>query len=201
MADSEQRRPDLATAEPAAELEIVARFDGPMPTGVTVSREGWIFVNVPKWGDDVCFTVAEVRDGQPVAYPNQAFNDTNDVDPAAGLVSVQSVVVAPADRLWILDTGSPLFKPTRYGGPKLVSVDLATDTVAKTILFPPNVALPTTYLNDVRFDTSGRSPTSCSAPGSKPNRCGSSDRPGRSPAKEDPDGGIRTLPGGPGGAR
>ena len=71
---------------------------------------------------------------------------------AAALVSVQSVVVDPSDRLWILDTGSPMFQPTKYGGPKLVCVDLTTDKVVKKILFPQDVALPTTYLNDVRFD-------------------------------------------------
>lgn len=57
-----------------------------------------------------------------------------------------------AGRLWLLDTGSPLFAPTEHGGPKLVCVDLATNQVAQTILFPTDVALPTTYLNDVRFD-------------------------------------------------
>ncbi len=31
-------------------------------------------------------------------------------------------------------------------------VDLTRDEVVQTILFPPDVALPTTYLNDVRFD-------------------------------------------------
>lgn len=31
-------------------------------------------------------------------------------------------------------------------------VDLATDRVERTITFPDDVALPTTYLNDVRFD-------------------------------------------------
>ena len=67
-------------------------------------------------------------------------------------MSVQSVVVDPADRLWILDTGSPMFRPTEHGGPKLVCVDLTTDEVVRTILFPTDVALPTTYLNDVRFD-------------------------------------------------
>ena len=43
-------------------------------------------------------------------------------------------------------------QPPRYGGPKLVCVDLATDQVVQKILFPPDVALPTSYLNDVRFD-------------------------------------------------
>lgn len=142
----------LATDESLGTLEPVAHFDGAMLTGVTVSHQGRIFVNFPKWGDEVQFTVAEIRDGHPVAYPNQEFNQTQSDNLAAALVSVQSVVVDPRDRLWILDTGSPMFQPTQYGGPKLVCVDLASDKVIKTILFPQDVALPTTYLNDVRFD-------------------------------------------------
>jgi len=67
-------------------------------------------------------------------------------------VSVQSVVVDPADRLWILDTGSIEFGPVIPGGAKLVGVDLASNKVFKTIAFPPGVALKTTYLNDIRFD-------------------------------------------------
>ncbi len=112
------------TNETVGELEPVAYFDGAMLTGVTVSHQGRIFVNFPKWGDDVEFTVAELRDGKAIAYPDEAFNQTDEKDPSAALVSVQSVVVDPLDRLWILDTGSPMFKPTEYGGPKLVCVDL-----------------------------------------------------------------------------
>ena len=143
---------ELPTDEPLGALEPVAYFNGAMPTGVTVSHKGRIFVNFPKWGDDVSFTVAEIRKGETVAYPDESINQTNPADQAAALVSVQSVVVDPVDRLWILDTGSPLFQPTKYGGPKLVCVDLKTDQVSKKILFPQDVALPTTYLNDIRFD-------------------------------------------------
>ena len=143
---------ELPSDEPLGELEPVAYFNGAMPTGVTVSHKGRIFVNFPKWGDEVSFTVAEIRNGETVAYPNEEGSQTDPQDPAAALVSVQSVVVDPADRLWILDTGSPLFQPTAYGGPKLVCVDLTADKVTKKILFPQDVALPTTYLNDVRFD-------------------------------------------------
>jgi sugar lactone lactonase YvrE len=152
----------LPSEEPMGMLEPVAYFNGAMPTGVTVSQKGRIFVNFPKWGDEVPFTVAEVKDGKAVAYPDEAMNQTTDDTHeiaadnndyySASLVSVQSVVVDPADRLWILDTGSPMFQPTKYGGPKLVCVDLETNQVIKKILFPQNVALPTTYLNDVRFD-------------------------------------------------
>lgn len=143
---------ELPTDEPLGALEPVAYFNSAMPTGVTVSHKGRIFVNFPKWGDDVSFTVAEIRKGEMVAYPDESINQTNPADQAAALVSVQSVVVDPVDRLWILDTGSPLFQPTKYGGPKLVCVDLKTDQVSKKILFPQDVALPTTYLNDIRFD-------------------------------------------------
>jgi sugar lactone lactonase YvrE len=134
-------------------LETVHTFDsGPMPTGVSVSATGRVFVNFPKWGDDVAFTVAEIRDGVPVAFPDQARNSPSNDDDETAFVSVQSIVVDPADRLWVLDTGAPLFQKTKPGGPKLVCVDLSTDTVVQTITFRPDVALPTTYLNDVRFD-------------------------------------------------
>ena len=149
MSEAQRQAP---VDEPFGQLETVHEFYGAMPTGVTVSHTGRIFVCYPKWGDDVTFTVAELRDGLEVAYPDEAINTTDPNDPAAALVSVQSVVVDPRDRLWILDTGSPMFEPTEYGGPKLVCVDLTTDMVVRTIPFPQDVATSTSYLNDVRFD-------------------------------------------------
>jgi sugar lactone lactonase YvrE len=56
------------------------------------------------------------------------------------------------NRLWILDTAAPAFKRPVAGGAKLVAVDLASNKVVKTIVLSPDVVLPTTYLNDVRFD-------------------------------------------------
>src|SRR5680860_1439399 len=153
----------LPAEQPLGQLEPVACFDGAMPTGVSVSHRGRIFVNFPRWGDNVEFTVAEIRDGRAVPYPDLETNHAESRDAAAALVSVQSIVVDPVDRLWILDTGSPLFKPTEYGGPKLVCVDLSTNRIISTILFPQTVALPTSYLNDVRFDLrGGREGRACS---------------------------------------
>lgn len=146
------QKEELPTEKTLGELEAVAHFYDAMPTGVTVSHDGRIFVNYPKWGDDVKFTVAELVGGEAVAYPNEEINQCDSIDDADALVSVQSVVVDPKNRLWILDTGSPMFKKTEYGGPKLVCVDLETNEVVKKILLQPEVALPTTYLNDVRFD-------------------------------------------------
>ena len=139
---------------PAATPEIVHQFLGPMPTGVTVSKAGRIFVNFPRWGDAVDFTVGEIRDGKVVPFPDADINQPEMAKQADRLISVQSVVVDPRDRLWILDTGSIQFGTTTYGGPKLVGIDLGNKRIFKKILFPADVALPTTYLNDVRFDLS-----------------------------------------------
>ena len=144
---------NLPAADSIGSLEPIAFLYDAMPTGLTVSHKGRIFVNFPKWGDEVQYSVAEVfNDGNIIAYPDAALNKTDDNDQASTFVSVQSVVVDPNDRLWILDTGSPLFRPTKYGGPKLICVDLETNKVIKKILFSQGVALPTTYLNDIRFD-------------------------------------------------
>ncbi len=154
----------LAHDVPVGRLEQVATFNGPMPTGVTVSRTNRIFVNFPRWGDDVPFTVAEVVNGKAVPFPDSMINDwpgRNTSDPTqykdqqqneSHFVSVQSVVVDPANRLWVLDTGSPMLKNALPGGPKLVAIDLATNKIVKRILLPSAVAGPTSYMNDVRFD-------------------------------------------------
>ena len=71
----------MPSDEPIGVLEPVAYFNGAMSTGVTVSQKGRIFVNFPKWGDEVSFTVAEVRDGKPVAFPpDEATNQTDPHD-------------------------------------------------------------------------------------------------------------------------
>jgi hypothetical protein len=54
---------DLPVDEPIGTLEPVAYFNGAMPTGVTISQEGRIFINFPKWGDEVLFTVGEIGNG------------------------------------------------------------------------------------------------------------------------------------------
>jgi sugar lactone lactonase YvrE len=125
-----------------------------MPTGVTVSKDGRFFVNFPKWGDPVQFTVVEVKNGKTTPYPDLDWNRYAPGDKQDDkLVSVQSVVVDPTgSKLWILDTGSVNFGPVEQGGPKLLAVDLSDNKVVKKILFPADVALRTTYLNDVRFD-------------------------------------------------
>ncbi|GAA4727792.1 L-dopachrome tautomerase-related protein [Isoptericola chiayiensis] len=134
--------------------EVVATLVDNMPTGLTVSDEGRVFVSFPRWGDEVPFTVAEIVDGKPVPFPDPEVNRwTGTEDPGDHLVSVQSVVVDPVGHLWLLDTGAPSFGPTIPGGAKLVEVDLTTNRIVRVIR-PLGGMTPTTYLNDVRFDLS-----------------------------------------------
>ena len=144
----------LLAALPAAaqKLETVANFSGAMVTGVTVSHTGRVFVCYPHWGDNVPFTVAEVKNGQALAYPNAAVNKLDPHHPAACFYSVQSVVVDPKDRLWALDTGSVKLGANVPNGPKLVCLDLKTNKITRKIFFSRSVVTPETYLNDIRFD-------------------------------------------------
>jgi sugar lactone lactonase YvrE len=133
-------------------IEQVFAFGGAMPTGVTVSSDGRIFFCFPRWGGEVPYTVGELRNGKVVPYPDQEVNVANEGDAAHGFISVQSVVADDQNRLWVLDTAAPGFSPPTPGGAKLVAVDLKTNKIVKTIVFPTDVALKSTYLNDVRFD-------------------------------------------------
>lgn len=133
-------------------LEIVAMVNGPMPTGVAVSRSGRTFLSFPRLGDKVAYTVAELKDGRASAFPSEELQAGNTSDPGNKLVSVQSLVVDPDDRLWLLDTGSTSFGDVPEGTAKLIAYDLGTNSFIKTIRFPRSVVFPTSYLTDVRID-------------------------------------------------
>ena len=135
------------------DLETVAEIHGAMPTGIAVSTSGRIFINYPRWGDEVQFTVAEIVDGKPLAFPNTIWNQQGSVSTQdERIVSAQSVVIDPSgNHLWIVDTGSLRPQPISYGGPKLIQVSLENNKVLRTILIEPEALTPETYLNDVRF--------------------------------------------------
>ncbi|KAI6874600.1 major royal jelly protein [Hortaea werneckii] len=170
-------------------LELVHTYYDEWPTGITVSKNGRMFSNYPGGldptnvnnGSNGVYTIGELKGNRTeTAYPSLeinsppggAINYTTSPPSGAGLadyfIGSQSIVIDPADRAWVLDTGRVLTStgtlvPATYGGPKLVGINLNNNTVFKTILFPQTVAYPDSYLNDVRFDlrpdlsgTSGR---------------------------------------------
>ena len=139
--------PDTVHLEPVA-------FSDARWTGVAVSAEERVFVNYPRWSDEVPVSVAELVDGEAVPYLDDAWHDwAPGDDPATRFVCVQSVHVDAMDRLWILDPASPSFGGVVPGGAKLLQVDLTTDDVVRVYRFDETVAPPDSYLNDVRVDT------------------------------------------------
>jgi sugar lactone lactonase YvrE len=144
--------PDLPKDKPAGHLEVVHTFDKDMPTGVTVSKGGRIFLTFPRWGDPVEMNVVELRDGKVVPYPNAEINQLHIERPAECLCTVQSAIVDPLDRLWLCDTGTVNMGPVLPGGAKMICIDLATDKVVKQFPLGEPGVLKTTYLNDLRFD-------------------------------------------------
>jgi len=130
-------------------LREVARFDE-QPTGIALGPGGRTFVSFPNWWREPTDDVVELLSGGATRpYPDRAWNDS-------GFVCVQSVQV---DRrgatLWIVDAGYPLRVPRCCvaGGPKLVAVDLATNTVTQVIHFDERSAPCGSYLNDVQVDS------------------------------------------------
>lgn len=146
--------------------------------GITVSRSGRKFSNYPagldsnntNTGSNKKYQVAELTgNSTETPYPSTEINNppggavNYSTTPPTGanyqsyLIGVQSVVLDPKDRLWILDTGRAQLEDGTLvlaspGGPKLVGVNIEDGSVIKTIVFPSNVAFGDSYLNDVRFD-------------------------------------------------
>ena len=145
----------------SAALKQVARFDHQV-TGVAVTADGRRFVNFPRWTDDAPISVAEVMpDGSLRPYPDAKWNSwrnakANEMPVGEYFVCVQSIVPDGHGNLWVLDPGAPGNEKILEGAPKLVRIDLKTNTVTKVIAVPGDVALQGTYLNDIRFSPDGR---------------------------------------------
>ncbi|MGI4779891.1 MAG: SMP-30/gluconolactonase/LRE family protein [Janthinobacterium lividum] len=145
----------------SATLQTVARFDHQV-TGVTVSRDGRIFVNFPRWTEDSPVSVAEVlKDGSIRPFPDDRWNAwrnarKDELNPREHWVCVQSVVADRQGNVWALDAAAPAQALLVPMGAKLVRLDLATNRAAQTIAFDETIAPQGSYLNDIRFSPDGR---------------------------------------------
>ncbi|QJE01646.1 hypothetical protein HH212_17760 [Massilia forsythiae] len=144
----------------ACTIELVADF-GHQVTGISVSEDNRIFVNFPRWTEDNAISVAELKDGSLVPYPDEAWNawrnaKKDEVTPHDHWVCVQSVVADGRGSLWVLDPAAPAQSHMVDQGAKLVRIDLSTDKVTQTIAFDEEAAPQGSYLNDVRFSQDGK---------------------------------------------
>jgi sugar lactone lactonase YvrE len=142
--------PAIAAAENAKLTEIASSES--QWTGIAVSKEGRIFVNFPRWSDDVPVSVGELqKNGSIAPYPDQKMNSwSRKKDPQEHFVCVQSVVIDSRNQLWILDPAAPKMGKVVKNGPKLLRVDLDSDKIIRA--YPlASVTHKKSYLNDVRI--------------------------------------------------
>lgn len=133
------------------DLQMVAEFEQQV-VGVAVSASGRVFVSFPRNGiDTVKNSVEEVIENKAVAYPNEEINTLNTAAPSTHFLSAQSVYVDSSDTLWVLDVGNLGSGTALSGGAKLVAIDLTTNAVKRTIVFPDSL-ITKGLINDVRFD-------------------------------------------------
>jgi hypothetical protein len=141
------------------------------PIDLAISKTGRVFTCYTR--GSYAYTLGEVvNQTAERAYPSQALNippgglhtSINGIqfgsnDPNT-FISVQALYITPDDTLWVLDTGRPSINESQStsmpyaapGGPKLVSINLSNNSIARTYTFPANVHYPDSYMNDLRFD-------------------------------------------------
>jgi sugar lactone lactonase YvrE len=146
---------------PGVHLREVASFAHQL-TGVAVAQDGRIFVNFPRWTEDVPISVGALTpDGDVRPYPDDRWNSWRNakrdrLSAQDGWVCVQAMLSDTQGNLWVLDPGAPAQAFVVSGAPKLVRIDLATNSVAQCIVFALDFAPQGSYLNDIRITRDGR---------------------------------------------
>lgn len=129
---------------------------------------GRIFVAGPRWTGSRGPAVGLIgRDRKPAPYPDISWNGWRPGgDNANTFINVNAIHLDGQGSLWVIDTGSPEFggDPLPHGA-KAVQIDLANGHVMRTIEFGPDVALPGSYVDDIRFNGTRAYLTDAGRPG------------------------------------
>ncbi|OQN95674.1 hypothetical protein B0A48_18198 [Cryoendolithus antarcticus] len=161
------------------EIEEVHYYYDQWPIGIAVASDGRIFTTYTRGSYRYTLGVV-VNETAEEPYPSLALNlPVNELnttwhgiafgsDNANAFISVQALYITPPsnytsrpETLWVLDTGRPTVHNAQGdpsmpyaqpGGPKLMAISLANNTIYETFTFPSTVHYPSSYLNDLRFD-------------------------------------------------
>lgn len=140
------------TARPPAELVPMLRSQLVF-NGITRSKDGRLFSPFQRQERDRGIELGEWVNGKPVAYPDAAWNAWKpEADATKAFVGLNAIRVGPDGDLWALDKGAAsLGEPPVPGGPKLVRIDLSTNTVRQ--VYPLDGATgPNSFVDDFRFN-------------------------------------------------
>ena len=135
-------------------LVVAAESRGMIWNAVAVSDEGRVYVAGPRWTGSTGPALGELdADGQPRPYPDAAWNAWRPGGDARGaFVNINAIHHGPEDSLWVIDTGSPDFGGAPLpDGAKVVRIDLKSGRVARVYPLGPDVATPSSYVDDIRL--------------------------------------------------
>ncbi len=143
------RLEDRTTAPqlPATAIEQVAALDYP-PGNIAVSATGRIFLTLHPDGKPP-IKVAELVDGTPVPFPDEAFQTPADGTPH--FATPLSMRIDRQGRLWVLD-----FADFGRGQPRITAFDVETRKLVHQYDFPKEVAGFLSMLNDFAVSPDGR---------------------------------------------
>ncbi|EHH67297.1 SMP-30/gluconolactonase/LRE family protein [Gluconobacter morbifer] len=136
---------------PKGEMDIVARFTGPGPSGIAVLPDGRIFVGFPRHADNhPGATLGELVRGRVVPYPSAAESLPGSSSPAERLVSIHGMTVDERGRLWAIDDGKQAGHPLQPGVAKIICIDPKSNTIVHRIILKAPVLLQDSHMNDLR---------------------------------------------------
>ncbi len=134
-------------------LKPMIQSDSLVFNGVTRSKDGRVFSPFQRQSKDTGIELGEWKDGKAVPYPDAGWNAwKSGDDPAKAFVAVNAIRIGPDGDLWVVDKGAPgMGAAPLPGGPKLVQIDLATNTVRK--VYPLQAATTDkSFIDDFRFN-------------------------------------------------
>ena len=134
-------------------LKPMLQSDNLVFNGFTRAKDGRQFSPFQRQTKDKGIELGEWRDGKPVPFPNEAWNAWKQGDdPAKSFVAVNAIRIGPDGDLWVVDKGAAgMGEAPLPGGPKLVQIDLASNTVRR--VYPLQAATTEkSFIDDFRFN-------------------------------------------------
>ncbi|AEI37283.1 L-dopachrome tautomerase-related protein [Zymomonas mobilis] len=139
--------------EPAGNLEIIADFYGPGPSGIVVTKTNRIFVGFPRHAiNHRGATLGELVNGQVIPWPNADISLPSNKAAADRLVSIHGMTMDAQGMIWAIDDGKLAGHPIASGAAKILCFDPQNKTILHRILLHRPVLLPDSHMNDLSVD-------------------------------------------------
>ena len=127
-------------------LELFTTIDKYMPRGIFVTDDNRTFITLPRHDATVPYTLCELKNKQLKPYPSLEINQFTSSSNKDGLASVMSTR-SDKGLLWVLDSGRVGRQKIALAA-KLVAIDLATNTIKKSIPLNDEVVMENSLLKD-----------------------------------------------------